>query len=68
MCAGYDDHVFVFIENSGGIPDLTNDIIKYLSSKTKLNPSAFTIRKINSIPRNDSGKILYKELEHYYEL
>ena len=68
VCAGYDDHVYVFIENSGGIPDLTDNIIKYLSSKTKLNPSAFTIRKINSIPRNDSGKILYKELEHYYEL
>ena len=68
VCAGYDDHVYVFVEKTSGTPDLIDDIIKYLSSTTKLNPSAFTIKEINSIPRNDSGKVLYKELEQYYEL
>lgn len=68
VCAGYDDHVYVFVEKTSGTPDLIDDIIKYLSSTTKLNPSAFTIKEINTIPRNDSGKVLYKELEQYYEL
>ena len=37
-----------------------------LSEKTKLNPAAFNTIVIDEIPKNDSGKTLYKELTKYY--
>ena len=35
--------------------------------KTKLNLAAFKVLVIDEIPKNDSGKTLYKELTKYYE-
>ncbi len=42
-------------------------IKQYLVEKTKLNPTAYNIMKIDEIPKSDSGKTLYKELERYYK-
>ena len=36
-----------------------------LAEKTGLNPSAFTVKAIDEIPKNEAGKTLYKELEQY---
>ena len=34
--------------------------------KTGLNPAAFQTVILDSIPKNDAGKTLYRELEKYY--
>ena len=63
VCTGVDDKMYIFITG-----DTSSKVIKkYLSGKTGLNSIAFQVKKIQQIPRNDSGKILYKELFKYYE-
>ena len=62
-CAGIDDHMYIFLTNEANA-----DAIKtFASAKTGLNPAAFTIKIIDEIPKNDSGKTQYKGLERYYE-
>ena len=39
----------------------------FVINKTKLNPTAFKVIVIDEIPKNDSGKTLYKNLTKYYE-
>jgi long-chain acyl-CoA synthetase len=58
-CTGFDDNLYVFITNE----EEQSNVKKYLSEKTGLNSVAFKIKTINSIPRNESGKILYLNLE-----
>lgn len=62
-CAGFDDNIYIFVEGNQNMPDIKN----FLSKKTALNISAFKVRFIDAIPKNQSGKILYKELEKYYK-
>lgn len=64
QCAstGVDDHVYIFITSN----EYMNEIPAFLSEKTKLNHTAFQVKVINEIPKNDAGKIQYKELEKYY--
>ncbi|NBH36040.1 AMP-dependent synthetase [Clostridiaceae bacterium] len=61
VSTGRDDRMYVFVE--GGA--LQEEIRSFLSEKTGLNPSAFVVKSIPMIPRNSSGKILYKDLEMY---
>lgn len=62
-CAGIDDHMYIFLTNEANA-----DAIKtFASAKTGLNPAAFTVKIIDEIPKNDSGKTQYKGLERYYE-
>lgn len=58
-CAGIDDQMSVFTENKGR----EEDILHYLAATTHLNMSAFKVRYIESIPKNEAGKTLYTELE-----
>jgi len=58
-CAGVDDKITVFVTESG----LEEQIIKQLSEKTGLNSRAFEVKVIDGIPKNDSGKIQYAELQ-----
>lgn len=60
--AGVDDRMYIFVTEDG----VDEAVRKYISEKTKLNPSAFKVIKIDEIPKNESGKILYKALEKYY--
>ncbi len=60
--AGVDDHMYIFIENA----ELSNRVKQFIINKTKLNSSAFKVVVIDEIPKNDSGKTLYKELKKYY--
>lgn len=55
---GVDDKVTIFVLNEEKI----NDIKKYVEETTKLNHTAFNFKIIESIPHNDSGKVLYNEL------
>lgn len=61
--AGVDDHLYIFLTE-----EMYADKVKsFLVEKTKLNPAAFKVIVIDEIPKNDSGKTLYKELTKYYE-
>lgn len=60
--AGTDDHMSIFVTEQ----DKANSVREYVIAKTKLNPVAFKVVVIDNIPKNDSGKTLYKELAKYY--
>lgn len=60
--SGEDDHMYIFVTDEK-YADIVRD---FVVSKTKLNPTAFKVIVIDEIPKNDSGKTLYKELTKYY--
>lgn len=60
--AGVDDHLYVFVTD-GTWREAVKD---FLVRRTKLNPAAFQVTAIDKIPKNDSGKTLYRELEPYF--
>ena len=62
-CAGVDDHLTIFLTNE----KLAEEVKAYVVDKTGLNSVAFNTFILNEIPKNDSGKTLYKELEKYLE-
>ncbi len=62
-CAGFDDNFHIFITNY----DLEAPIKLFVAEKTRINIAAFHVHTLNEIPKNDYGKIQYKELEKYYE-
>lgn len=59
VCAGVDDCLKVYITDAA-IDG--KDIVAFLSSKTGLHSSAFKVINIDEIPKNDSGKVLYRDL------
>lgn len=61
--AGVDDHLYIFVTDAS----MAEAVREFVISKTKLNPAAFKTIVIDEIPKNDSGKTLYKELTKYYE-
>ena len=60
---GVDDHMYIFITD----PQYADQVKDFIVGKTRLNPAAFRVMVIDSIPKNDSGKTLYTELAAYYE-
>jgi len=60
--AGVDDHMYIFVTDES----MADPVRDYIIGKTKLNPAAFNTIVIDEIPKNDSGKTLYKELTKYY--
>ncbi len=62
--AGIDDHMIIFITDESFSAEIKN----YVSSTTKLNPAAFRVAVIEEIPKNDSGKVRYTELEKHYDV
>ena len=63
-CAGVDDHLYVFVTQE----HLASEIVPFLSAKLGLHHSAFTAKCIPYIPKNASGKTVYRELEQYYDV
>lgn len=59
---GIDDHMYIFLTNES----IASDVKEFVVNKTKLNQAAFKTVIIDEIPKNDSGKTLYKELAKYY--
>lgn len=59
---GVDDHMYIFVTDEKDADPVRDFVI----AKTKLNPAAFKVFVIDEIPKNDSGKTLYKELTKYY--
>lgn len=62
-CAGTgeDDHLYLFTTNS----NLNSEIKEFVVKKTGIHPNAIKIITVGEIPKNDAGKILYKELEQH---
>lgn len=60
-CTGIDDQMHIYVENYISVN--TDEIKEYLSEKTGLNPAVFRIMLVGHIPVNESGKVLYGELE-----
>ena len=63
-CAGVDDHLYIFVTQE----HLASEVVPFLSAKLGLHHSAFTAQCIASIPKNASGKTIYRELEQYYDV
>lgn len=61
-CAGRDDHLMIFATSADALPAMR----AFLSEKTGLNLSGFHTMELEAIPKNDSGKTLYRELEKYH--
>ena len=59
--AGTDDHLLLFLTDE----TLTASVREFVISMTHLNPAAFQTVVIPEIPKNDSGKTLYTELNKY---
>jgi acyl-coenzyme A synthetase/AMP-(fatty) acid ligase len=59
-CTGIDDRMSIYTEHEGK----EDEIRKLVSHLLNLNMSAFVVRYIPSIPKNESGKTLYTTLEN----
>lgn len=57
-CAGVDDKMSIYITDKNA----KNDVLAFLTEKLKFNAIAFKIIYVNAILRNESGKVLYKDL------
>lgn len=62
-CGGVDDQLWIFSTDG----ELLSKMKSFLSEKTGLNQAAFKMRELPAIPHNESGKVLYKELEKFYD-
>lgn len=62
-CAGVDDHMYIFLTDNGKLEEIKHFVV----NKIKLNPIAFRFVVVNEIFKNEAGKVLYRELEQYYE-
>ncbi len=60
---GKDDHMYIFVTEEA----IAGEVKNFVVSMTKLNPAAFKTIVVDKIPKNDSGKTLYRELAKYYE-
>lgn len=58
-CIGIDDLITIFTIEEGRDAKIKN----FLTQKTGLNNRAFAVRVISEIPKNESGKTLYSELQ-----
>ena len=55
---GNDDLMQIFITN----PAHKDAVMELIHDRTHLNPRAYTVRVIDEIPKNEAGKVLYKNL------
>ena len=58
-CVGTDDQMKIYTTEKSNIEKINEFISEYFN----LNKSGFSITCIGTLPRNDSGKILYFELD-----
>ena len=57
-CSGSDDHMRIYVTDSS----LVDGVREFVAEKTHLNSSAFEVRVLTAIPKNESGKTLYSKL------
>lgn len=59
-CVGEDDHMTIYVEEP--IQDASS-VQAFLSEKLNVYKGAFAVKRIDVLPRNDAGKLLYATLE-----
>lgn len=59
--SGQDDALYLYITDASRI----EEVRKFVAEKTGLHFSVFVVRAVPSIPRNESGKVLYQELASF---
>lgn len=59
VCAGKDDEMKLYTTMSGK----EEEILDFVAKTTHLSKTAFKVKAIDEIPRNEAGKILYSRLE-----
>ncbi len=59
-CAGVDDRMSIYTEDEGK----EKEILYEVSHLLNINASAFKVKHIPAIPKNDAGKTLYTKLEN----
>lgn len=60
LCSGIDNKLKIYFLRK--FKNNSSDVIEKISNLTKINKSVFEVRFIDKYPRNQSGKILYNEL------
>ena len=60
-CGGVDDKMNVFVTDAA----IEDEVARFLCEKTGFNRVAFKVIIIDKIPRSESGKILYSELNKF---
>ena len=60
-CTGEDDRMRIYME--GTDPSTCEEAAQFLAEKTGLYPGGIQVRPIDKVPKNESGKTVYKELE-----
>lgn len=60
ICVGEDDHVLIASDNKDICAE---NVISYVSEKTKINQLAFSYRFLENIPYSDTGKIIYNMIK-----
>lgn len=58
-CTGADNQMMIHVAGQAD----PQEIVQFLSEKTQIYQKAFRILRIESLPRNESGKILYSKLQ-----
>lgn len=59
VCTGSDKKMKIFITNQ----EMAKNVVSFISGKTKISPILFEVQVVEKIPKNEAGKIRYKELE-----
>jgi acyl-CoA synthetase (AMP-forming)/AMP-acid ligase II len=59
-CSGVDDKIHVYVTDN----KIVDDVRQYLSDKLGLNHKAISVKYIKEIPKNESGKTAYKDLDN----
>ncbi len=57
-CIGTDDSMMIYITDESN----TGKVRDYISAKTGIHLGAFSVKCIDSIPKNTFGKIMYSKL------
>ncbi|MFH1618987.1 MAG: AMP-binding protein [bacterium] len=57
-CAGQDDHMIIYITETGR----EQDVRQFIAGKTGINSAAFEVKVIGEIPKNEAGKTVYVKL------
>lgn len=59
-CTGNDFKICIYLKDGS----LKDQATSFLANLTHLHPSAFTVKIVEDIPKNSSGKVLYQALEN----
>jgi long-chain acyl-CoA synthetase len=63
VCSGIDDKLYIFSEQS----EILTNVKTLITKMTGIHPSSIQTFYIQNIPRNESGKVLYNDLNHLIE-